>query len=102
MMSTSKPSAGRGTGLRADPFASARLKLTLLYLAIITAIVVVLSSSLYEFHANDVTTIEHRRSIARLSEDGPGTSARTSANTSSGWGAPSSLPTSSPSPSAAR
>ena len=72
MMSTSKPSAGRGTVSRADPFASARLKLTLLYLAIITAIVVVLSSSLYEFHANDVTTIEHRRTIARLPEDGPG------------------------------
>jgi signal transduction histidine kinase len=69
-MSTSKPSAGRGTGSRADPFASARLKLTLLYAAIITAIVVVLSSSLYEFHAHDVSSIEHARRIAGLPEEG--------------------------------
>ena len=36
-MSASKPYAGRDTGSRVDPFAAARLKLTFLYLAIITA-----------------------------------------------------------------
>ena len=71
-MSASKPYAGRDTGSRVDPFAAARLKLTFLYLAIITAIVVVLSSFLYEFHAHDVSSLEHRRSVARLSEDGRG------------------------------
>jgi signal transduction histidine kinase len=69
-MSTSKRSAGRGIGSGADPFASARLKLTLLYLAIITAIVVVLSFSLYGLHSTDVSAIEHRRHARGLAEEG--------------------------------
>lgn len=47
------------TGLRTDPFRWARLKLTFSYLAIITIIVVILSSSVYSFHVINVTRIEH-------------------------------------------
>jgi signal transduction histidine kinase len=47
--------------LRADPFRSARRRLTLLYLATIVAIVTVLSAALYEFHARDVRGLERQR-----------------------------------------
>lgn len=56
----------RDTGSSAERFRSARRKLSLLYLAIIVAIVVLLSASLYEFHAHDVESIDHRRSVAGL------------------------------------
>lgn len=60
-MSTLKRSAASATGSRTDPFRAARRKLTLLYLAIIAAIVAVLSTALYELHAHDVRDIERRR-----------------------------------------
>ncbi|MGO9409526.1 MAG: sensor histidine kinase [Spirochaetia bacterium] len=60
-MDRSKPSAAPATASRSDPFRRARRKLTLLYLATITAVVTVLSSALYGFHARDVEEIERRR-----------------------------------------
>lgn len=60
-MGRSRQSAAPATVFRTDPFRSARRRLTLLYLATITAIVTVLSSALYEFHARDVEGIERRR-----------------------------------------
>ena len=51
------------TGLRTDPFRWARLKLTFSYLAIITIIVVILSSSVYSFHVMEV-----RRSVHHFTE----------------------------------
>jgi signal transduction histidine kinase len=53
-MIRSKPFAVQATVSRVDPFRTARLRLTLLYAAIITVIVAVLSAALYEFHAHDV------------------------------------------------
>ncbi|MGO9311040.1 MAG: hypothetical protein ACLQDL_18700 [Spirochaetia bacterium] len=44
----------QATGSRADPFRTARWRLTLVSLGIITAIVALLSASLYEFHSHDV------------------------------------------------
>ncbi len=51
------------TALRTDPFRWARLKLTFSYLAIITIIVVILSSSVYSFHVMEV-----RRSVHHFTE----------------------------------
>ncbi len=56
-----KPFAAWVTGLKAEPFHWARVKLTLLYLAIITVIVIVLSSSVYSLHLDRVGHIERRR-----------------------------------------
>jgi signal transduction histidine kinase len=50
----------RAIGSRPDPFRAARWKLTVLYCAILTAIVAVLSAALYEFHTHDVDRLEHR------------------------------------------
>jgi signal transduction histidine kinase len=44
-----------------DPFRSARWKLTVLYWAIIAAIVTILSASLYEFHSRDIDDLQRRR-----------------------------------------
>lgn len=51
------------TALRTDPFRWARLRLTLYYLAIITIIVIILSSSVYSFHA-----LEVHSTVVQLSE----------------------------------
>ncbi len=59
-MGRSKPSGAPATGSRADPFRSARRRLTLLYLATIAAIVAVLSSALYELHFHDVEHLDGR------------------------------------------
>ena len=72
-MRESKPSGARATGSSADRFRSARLQLTLVYLAIIVGIVVLLSSALYEFHAHDVENIDRRRSVPGLRPEVPGT-----------------------------
>jgi len=56
----------RAIGSGADPFRSARWRLTLVYIAILTAIVGLLSASLYEFHAHDVNSIEERRQRSPL------------------------------------
>ncbi len=61
MKSLSKRFEGWVTALKADPFHWARIKLTLLYLAIITVIVIILSSSLYSLHLDRVGHIERRR-----------------------------------------
>jgi len=58
-MTLLKRFVGLVTGLRADPFRWARIKLTFSYLAIITAIVVILSSSVYSFHVISVRQTEH-------------------------------------------
>ncbi|HUX52438.1 MAG TPA: HAMP domain-containing sensor histidine kinase [Spirochaetia bacterium] len=50
-----------GTALTAEPFRWARIKLTLVYLGIIAAIVLVFSSSLYSVHSYNVERIEHHR-----------------------------------------
>jgi len=73
-MHRSKRFAAPATGSRSDPFRTARLKLTLLYLATIALVVSVLSWALYEFHAHDVEGLERRRSAdemegERLAED---------------------------------
>ncbi|HUX20892.1 MAG TPA: HAMP domain-containing sensor histidine kinase [Spirochaetia bacterium] len=47
------------TALRTDPFRWARLKLTFSYLAIITIIVIILSSSVYSFHVLEVSRNVH-------------------------------------------
>jgi two-component system, OmpR family, sensor histidine kinase CiaH len=65
-MTRSKPFAVRATGSRADPFRTARLRLTLVYLAIITAIVAILSASLYEFHSHDVGRISRGRIVRAI------------------------------------
>ena len=52
--------AASATALRADQFIWARIKLTAAYLAMITAIVVILSSSVYSFHVLNVERLEHR------------------------------------------
>jgi signal transduction histidine kinase len=49
-----KPYAARGIASPSDPFRTARTRLSLLYILIIIAIVGVLSSSVYEFHAHDI------------------------------------------------
>ena len=59
-MGRSRRSAAPATGSRIDPFRTARRRLTLLYVATIAAVVAVLSSALYEFHARDVEGIERR------------------------------------------
>jgi len=56
--------------LRADPFRSARRRLTLLYLATIAAIVTVLSAALYEFHAQDVRGLERREERRESADQG--------------------------------
>jgi len=56
----------RVTGSGTDPFRSARWKLTLVYVGILTAIVALLSAALYELHAHDVRGIEERRSRPSL------------------------------------
>lgn len=58
-----KPFEVRATGSKADPFRTARLRLTLLYLAIITGIVALLSASLYEFHSHDVGRMERGKTV---------------------------------------
>ncbi|MFI5367909.1 MAG: sensor histidine kinase [Spirochaetia bacterium] len=63
-MNRSKLFAARGTGSKADPFRTARFRLTLLYVGIIAAVVLVLSSALYEFHTHDVSGIERRRIVS--------------------------------------
>ena len=62
-MTRSKPFAARATVSRADPFRTARWRLTLVYLAIITAIVAILSASLYEFHSHDVGRFSQGRTF---------------------------------------
>ncbi len=71
-MIKSKPSGARATGSSADRFRAARLQLTFLYLAIIVAIVALLSAALYEFHAHDVENIDRRRAVAALKPESPG------------------------------
>ena len=76
-MNLSKRSAAWDTGSKADPFRTARFRLALLYMGIIAAVVLVLSSALYEFHAHDVSGIERRRIVSvpegeRLGERDPG------------------------------
>ena len=63
-MDLSKLFAAWGTGSKADPFRTARFRLTLLYMGIIAAVVLVLSSALYEFHTHDVSGIERRRIVS--------------------------------------
>jgi len=76
-MTRSKPFGAPATGSRADPFRTARLRLTLLYIAIITAIVVLLSASLFEFHSHDVDRIGRDRIVlvgpgeSRIASDAP-------------------------------
>jgi signal transduction histidine kinase len=62
-MDLSRLFAAWGTGSKADPFRTARLRLTLLYTGILAAVVVVLSSALYEFHRHDVSDIERHRTV---------------------------------------
>ena len=62
-MTRSKPSAVRATVSRADPFRTARWRLTLVYIAILTAIVAILSASLYEFHSHDVGRFSRGRAF---------------------------------------
>jgi signal transduction histidine kinase len=50
--------AARVTGSAADPFRSARWKLTAIYCGILAAIIAVLSATLYEFHSTDVDRLE--------------------------------------------
>jgi signal transduction histidine kinase len=69
-MARSKLSAAPGIVSRPDPFRTARLRLTLLYLALITAIVVVLSASLYEFHAHDVEHYGRDRVLRAVGDEG--------------------------------
>ena len=69
-MIASRRSVARDTGSSAERFRAARRKLSFLYLAIIVAIVVLLSASLYEFHTHDVENIDHRRSVAGLRPEG--------------------------------
>ncbi len=75
-MGRSRRSAAQAIASRADPFRAARRKLTLLYLATITAIVAVLSSALYEFHAHDVEGIERRRAGREIEGQRPTDDAR--------------------------
>jgi two-component system, OmpR family, sensor histidine kinase CiaH len=70
-MTESRPSGVRATGSSAERFRSARIKLTLLYLAIIVAIVALLSSTLYEFHSHDLERIDRGRAVPELRSDGP-------------------------------
>jgi len=70
-MARSKRFAAPAIGSRTDPFRTARRKLTLLYLATIAAVVAVLSSALYEFHAHDVEGIERRRAGAEVEGQRP-------------------------------
>ncbi|HET6485424.1 MAG TPA: HAMP domain-containing sensor histidine kinase [Spirochaetia bacterium] len=68
-MTLLRPFGARDTASRADPFTTARIKLTLLYLALITVIVVVLSFSLYSLHAGEVARSERvRREMVRERE----------------------------------
>jgi two-component system, OmpR family, sensor histidine kinase CiaH len=60
-MRRSRRFGARVTGSGADAFRSARRRLTLTYVAILTAVVALLSASLYEFHAHDIGRIEPRR-----------------------------------------
>ena len=69
-MTPSKHFAAPDTGSRSDPFRTARLRLTLLYLALITAIVVVLSASLYEFHSHDVEHFGRDKVLRGLRDEG--------------------------------
>jgi signal transduction histidine kinase len=62
---------GRATGSSADRFRSARLKLTLLYAAIIVAIVAILSSALFELHTHDIENRERGRTVPGLGPEGP-------------------------------
>jgi signal transduction histidine kinase len=62
-MTRSRHFAARATGSKADPFRRARLRLTLLYTAILTVIVALLSASLYEFHSHDVGSIGRGRIV---------------------------------------
>ncbi|MGO9310776.1 MAG: sensor histidine kinase [Spirochaetia bacterium] len=69
-MKSLKRSVGQATGSGPDAFRSARWKLTVVYCAIIAAIVAVLSASLYEFHSHDVDRLTHagpRRGFIALS-----------------------------------
>lgn len=67
-MTLLKRFGARATASAADPFRAARLKLTFMYIAILTAIVAILSASLYELHAHDVGSIEPRRIRPTLQE----------------------------------
>jgi len=53
-MKSSKLSEAWGTGFQADPFVQARWRLTGLYVLILTAVVVLLSLTLYTIHGNQV------------------------------------------------
>jgi signal transduction histidine kinase len=70
-MAGSRHSGARATGSSAERFHSARLRLTLLYVAIIVAIVGVLSASLYGLHLTDVGRHEREREalLPRADED---------------------------------
>lgn len=76
MRKLSKRFAEWVTGLKAEPFQWARVKLTLLYLAIITVIVIILSSSLYSLHLDRVGHIERRRLQTADAHEGQIASAR--------------------------
>ena len=60
-MNSLKRFAGQATGSGPDAFRSARWRLTVVYCAILAAIVSVLSASLYEFHSHDIDRLEHGR-----------------------------------------
>jgi signal transduction histidine kinase len=74
----SKHFGARATGSSAERFRSARLRLTFLYLAIIVAIVALLSSALYELSAHDMDRRERGRVVPGLAADDRSPSDRTS------------------------
>jgi len=70
-MAGSRRFEARGTGSSAERFRSARLRLTVFYLAIIVVIVALLSSALYELHAHDVGKREGGREVPELRDGDP-------------------------------
>ena len=72
MMKPLKRFVGWATGSKADPFRSARWKLTAVYCAILAAIVAVLSAALYEFHSHDVDRLGRRGLRPPVEAERPG------------------------------
>ncbi len=69
-MRLSRRLGARATASRADPFTRARLNLTVLYIAIIAAVVLLLSSSFYAIHDRRVRDLGIRESEAAESDSG--------------------------------